>query len=153
MGARLLDFDGLLALTPVATDPDLSLVQQRLHASIEAARAAAREASIILEANPSIDGTRLAGAMGKFLETQGMLYRTVQELVRSPEPSEPLPDSADTAEVDAATTNADSPHEGAGVDNAIGEFPDDWGNPQEWVEAPLGRVFRRRPKRQVRQSL
>jgi hypothetical protein len=47
-------------------------------------------------------------------------------------------------------TNGRGPEHAEGPDAAIKEFPEDWGDPQEWVEAPLRRLFRGRARRASR---
>jgi len=256
----------------VGADSDLSRVQQLLLASLEAARATATEASQMLVDNPDVDGTKLAEAVGYFLDTQRALFEVVHEFLGSVEAPPALPtepsegqtqslvpeveppavtpeswaDPASPVEVldvapatvtkrtarqydyfadlrrelangepnhDVSLTQASaesvpnehlaeplapdtvgavepSPAEPAAAEHsasrvvapehagaevatdstrsttnngtssersvesggAIGEFPDDWGGPREWVDAPLRRLFRRTPKKQQPQA-
>ena len=229
----------------VGADSDLSRVPQLLLASLEAARATATEASQMLIDNPDVDGTKLAEAVGYFLDTQRGLFEVVHEFLGSVEappalPTEPsggqtqsldpeveppavtpeswadpaspvevldvapatvtkrtarqydyfadlrrelangeplAPDtigadqptpaeaataehsvptvvtpehaSADVArdETHSTTNNGTSSERSVESGGAIGEFPDDWGGPREWVDAPLRRLFRRTPKK------
>ena len=133
-----------LGCKTVLADSHLPLVQQQLLASFEATGAAATETSRLLATNPSIDGTGLAGAMSTLLKTQQTLFEVIQQLLQSVELELTPPDAASIT-----PTEPDSAVEWArSMDvmsvTSIGEFPDDWGDPQEWVEAPRGRVFRRR---------
>jgi hypothetical protein len=234
----------------VGADSDLSRVQQLLLASLEAARATATEASQMLVDNPEVDGTKLAEAVGYFLDTQRALFEVVHEFLGSVEappalaaqpsvgqtksldtaveapavtpeswadpaspvevldvapttvtkrtarqydyfadlrreladgeplgpdtvgadelsPAEPAtaehsastvvtPEHASaevaTDETHSTTSNGTSSERSVESGGAIGEFPDDWGGPREWVDAPLRRLFRRTPKKQQPQA-
>jgi len=134
-----------LGCKTVLADSDLPLVQQQLLASFEATEAAATEASRLLATNPSIDGTGLAGAISTLLKTQQTLFEVIQQLLQSVELELTPPDAASITptEPDSAPVEWARSMDVMSV-TSIGEFPDDWGDPQEWVEAPRGRVFRRR---------
>jgi len=83
-----------------------------------------------------------------FLKTQQTLFEVIQQLLQSVELELTPPDAASITptEPDSAPVEWARSMDVMSV-TSIGEFPDDWGDPQEWVEAPRGRVFRRRANR------
>jgi hypothetical protein len=121
---------GLLPSNGMGLEAELADVERQMRSSLAAARAAAVEAGVVLGSNPGIDGARLAEAMGEFLTTQAELFDAFQALLHtasSPPTGQEVEPSA-TGDVEV---------------NTIGEFPDDWGHPRDWVDAPR-RIFRRR---------
>jgi hypothetical protein len=68
--------------------PLLARVQDQIVASLQAAQAASNQASELIATHPEIDGTRLATAIGHFLDSQSQLFEAVQRL-QPPEPLSP----------------------------------------------------------------
>jgi hypothetical protein len=93
-------------------------VQDQVLVSLEAARAAASEARRLIAENPDVDGSGLAAAIGRFLNSQADLIAAVQVL------------------------NATEPSPSKLEDSEVIELAAEWGEPRDWLETKPGRRLR-----------
>jgi hypothetical protein len=107
----------------MTTEPLLSRVEDQVLLSLKAAKAAATEASQLIASNPEIDGSGLASAIGRFLESQAELIAAVQSL---------------------APVEITLPPTSSSDETLMTELPDDWGEPRDWLEPTRGRRRARR---------